>query len=87
MKQMLIETVKKELNEKFDKTFNDLSDTVKKHEETFAKLKKSKGSEQLLGQETDEEKEAGYGQHQELEADDAVPFCLWFIAFAAHFNQ
>ncbi len=55
VKKDVIETVKKELNEKFDKTFNDLSDTIKKHETTFTELKKSKGSEQNAGQETDEE--------------------------------
>lgn len=50
--------IKKDLNDKFDKAFNDLKDTVTKHETTFAELSKSKGSEQQKGQETDDEKEA-----------------------------
>lgn len=52
------EELKKDLNTQFDKVIGDLKDSVKKHEDTFAELSKSKGSEQQKGQETDEEKEA-----------------------------
>ena len=49
------EDLKKDLNTKFDKAFADMKDTVAKHETAFAELKKSAGSDQQEGQETDED--------------------------------
>jgi len=50
--------LKKELNDKFDKAFATMQDTVTKHDKTLADLNKSNGSNQQHGQETDDEKKA-----------------------------